>query len=203
MVRTYILSIIFWYPENWDIQQTFGPGGAGYCRFYCIMISEYIPCPEILFTPNLTLYVLLTQHNYSYVNLHGACNMGRDQITEKCLYWMPKSKANRSMHLIRQNTTEGQCLPNDDDNDDIPSEHTQLSETFVSDRIISMQFPPPCMHNRLCSPRWNIILCTSRMECYSQPQTDTLLSAMNCGSKYDILYFWLTASNAYCKYSQL
>jgi hypothetical protein len=31
----YVLRIIFWYPENCDIWQTFGPGGAGYRRFYC------------------------------------------------------------------------------------------------------------------------------------------------------------------------
>jgi hypothetical protein len=31
----YVLSIIFWYPEICDIRQTFGPGGAGYRRFYC------------------------------------------------------------------------------------------------------------------------------------------------------------------------
>jgi hypothetical protein len=30
----YISSIIFGYPENYDIRQTFGPGGAGYRRVY-------------------------------------------------------------------------------------------------------------------------------------------------------------------------
>ena len=28
--------------ENHDIQQTFGPGGAGCCNFYCIKIKIYI-----------------------------------------------------------------------------------------------------------------------------------------------------------------
>jgi hypothetical protein len=31
----YTLSIIFWYLENCNIRQTFGPGGAGYGRLYC------------------------------------------------------------------------------------------------------------------------------------------------------------------------
>jgi hypothetical protein len=32
-IQIIIISIIFWYPENSDIQQNFGPGGAECCRF--------------------------------------------------------------------------------------------------------------------------------------------------------------------------
>jgi hypothetical protein len=33
----YTLGITFWYPENYVIRQPFGPGGAGYRNFYCIL----------------------------------------------------------------------------------------------------------------------------------------------------------------------
>jgi len=39
-----------------------------------------------------------------YLNLQGARKMGRNQITEKCFYWMPQVQGNQSIYLIRQNT---------------------------------------------------------------------------------------------------
>jgi hypothetical protein len=68
--------------------------------------------------------------------------MGRNQITEKCFYWMPKVWGNQSIYLIRQNTMK--AFPDDDgssdDFDDIPSQHTHiLSETSLSKSNICMQ----------------------------------------------------------------
>jgi hypothetical protein len=34
------ISVIFLYPANCDIQQTFGPRGAGYRRFYCARVPS-------------------------------------------------------------------------------------------------------------------------------------------------------------------
>jgi len=71
--------------------------------------------------------------------------MGRNHITEKCFYWMPKVRGNQSIYLIRQNTMKASALlmmaaamilmiylHN-------THTHT-LSETSLSKSIICMQF---------------------------------------------------------------
>ena len=155
------------------------------------MISEHVPCHKLLFTLNLTFYVLLTHHKYLYINQHAAC-MGRNQITAKCFYWMPKVKGKQINIFNKAEHNEGQCLFDDDgssnDFDDIPSQHT-LSETSLSKSIICTQFWLSCMDSRLCQLCWNGTPGTSCMECYRQPQTDALLSAMNCCTKSDTIYF--------------
>lgn len=73
------------------------------------MISEHVPCQKLLVTLNLTFYVLLIYHKYLYLNLHGAC-MEKNQITEKCFYWMPKVRGHQSVYLVRQNTMKASAF---------------------------------------------------------------------------------------------
>jgi len=73
------------------------------------MISEHVPCQKLVFTLNLTFYVLLIHRKYLYINLHGGC-MGRNHITEKCFYWMPNIRGNQSIYLIRQNTMKASAF---------------------------------------------------------------------------------------------
>jgi hypothetical protein len=169
------------------------------------MISEHVPCQKLLFTSNLTLYVLLTHHQYAYLylNLHGACNTGRNQISEKFFYWMPRGKVKPINVFNKTEHNEGQCLPDaggsSNDFDDIPSQHTQLFETSLSKKV-SFPRSSNCPAKAAdCVNYAETKHCTSCMECYRQLQRDALLSVMNCCSKSDIIYFWLTASIAYNK----
>lgn len=153
------------------------------------MISDHVPCQEPL-TLNLTLYVLSTYHKYLYLNLHGACNTGRHQITEKCLYWMPKVRGNQSIHLIRQNTMKASAFPMMGVAM-ILTTYLHNTHTFwdISIKTYHLHAVLTVLHRRriACQPCWNGTPGTSCMECYRQPQTDVLLSAMNCCSKSDYL----------------
>jgi len=134
-----------------------------------------------------------------YLNLQGARKMGRNQITEKCFYWMPQVQGNQSIYLIRQNTMKAFLMMMAAAmilTIYLHNTHT-LSETSLSKSNICMQFWLSCIDRRLCQPCWNGTLRTSCMECYRQPHTDALLSGMNCCSKSNIIYFRLTASNVY------
>jgi len=103
----------------------------------------------------------------------------------------PINIINKAVH------NEGQCLPDDgssNDFDDIPSPHTHTHFLRHLCQKVSSACSSDCAETEhQVHLAWNVT------ECYRQPQTDALLSAMNCCSKSDIIYFWLTASNVYSK----
>jgi len=158
------------------------------------MISEHVPCQKLVFTLNLTFYVLLIHRKYLYINLHGGC-MGRNHITEKCFYWMPNIRGNQSIYLIRQNTMKASAFLMMMAAAMILMIYLHNTHTFwdISVEKYHLHAVLTVLHGQQIVStvlKWNTRYILHGM---------LLLSALNCCSKSDIIYFWLTAPNGYSK----